>query len=156
MLEAMADQNKELVKEDEEIGNISMDATYCKTHRTACSLVAHTGELGRLIDGTKGGKNTKLHAACDGKMRIFAIHLTEGSASDYKGAEVLIGRLPKWGRRVLADKGYDAGWVREDIKSKGMTPCIPGRSNRKKPVRYNKKLYKQRNKIERARRKIKD
>ena len=156
MLQKMSDENKELVEEDGEIGNISMDATYCKAHRTACSMVAHTGELGRLIDRTKGGKNTKLHAVCDGKLRIFDIHLTDGSASDYKGAEVLIRRLPKWGRRLLADKGYDGGQVRKDTRSKGLTPCIPGRKNRVKTIRYNKKLYKQRNKIERAFGRIKD
>ena len=29
----------------------------------------------------------------------------------------------------------------------GITPCISGRDNSKKPIRYNKKLYKERNKI---------
>ena len=67
MLEETADRNKELVKEDEETGNVSMDTTYCKAHRTACSLVAHAGDLRRLIDGTKGGKNTKLQGLGNSK-----------------------------------------------------------------------------------------
>ena len=150
MLETMAEENAALVEENEEIGTVSMDATYCKAHPTACNLACDTGESGRLIDRTVGGQNTKLHAACDGKMRIFDMYLTDGSASDYKGAEVLLGRMPEWVERILADRGYDGDWVRKDAKSKGIIPCIPGRSSRKKTIRYNKKLYKQRNKIERA------
>ena len=150
MLQKMAEQNEELVKEYEEIGNVSMDVTYGKEHRTACSLACHAGESGRLIGKTKGGHNTKVNATCDGWGRIFDICLTEGEASDYKGAKVLLERLPKWARRLLADMGYDADWVCNDAKSKGISPCIPGRKNRKKSIRYNKELYKQRNKIERA------
>lgn len=43
-----------------------------------------------------------------------------------------------------------------DAKSKGIISCIPRRDNRKKPIRYNKKLYKKRNKIERTFSRIKD
>ena len=67
-----------------------MDATYCKAHPRACNGAFHTGEWGRLIDKTKGGQNRQLHAVCDGKIRIFAIHLTEGTASDCAGAKVLL------------------------------------------------------------------
>ena len=82
------------MEENEEIGTVSMDSTYCKAHPTACNLACDTGESGRLIDRTKGGQNTKLHAACDGKMRIFDIHLTEGSASDYKVRKSCWGDCP--------------------------------------------------------------
>ena len=48
----------------------------------------------------------------------------------------------------LADGGYDGNWVRKLLRSMGITPVIPGRSSRKKTIRYNKEFYKQRNKIE--------
>ena len=32
---------------------------------------------------------------------------------------------------MIADKGYDAQWLREYIAELGMTAAIPGRSNRK-------------------------
>lgn len=51
-------------------------------------------------------------------------------------------------RELLADKGYDAGWFRNALSSKGITPCIPGGHSRKAPVAYDKELYKQRHKIE--------
>ena len=75
------------------------------------------------------------------------LHLTEGQASDYKGATVLLNSLPKTDE-VLADRGYDADWLRNALHDKGITPCIPGKRNRKEPVEYDKELYKQRHKIE--------
>ena len=83
-----------------------MDATCCKVHPKACSGACHTGGLGRLIDRTKGCQNTKLHAIYDGNGRVFAVHRTDGSASDYKGAKVLLKSLPQWIERLADDKGY--------------------------------------------------
>ena len=84
-------------------------------------------------------------------------HLSDArEASDYKGADVLLRRLPEGVEWFLADGGYDGNWVRKLLKSMGITPVIPGRSSRKKTIRYNKKLYKQRNRIERAFAKLRD
>ena len=49
---------------------------------------------------------------------------------------------------LIADRGYDADWFREALKDKGISPCIPGRKSRGKPVRYDKRRYKRRNRIE--------
>jgi hypothetical protein len=38
--------------------------------------------------------------------------LSEGRMSDYKGAALMLPALPK-ARELLADKGYDADWLRE-------------------------------------------
>ena len=77
----------------------------------------------------------------------MALHLTEGQASDYKGAAVLLNSMPQ-ADELLADRGYDAAWFREKLLEKGIVPCIPSRRNRKEPVPYDKELYKQRHKIE--------
>jgi transposase len=77
----------------------------------------------------------------------MALHLTEGQASDYKGAAVLLKNLPQTDE-LLADRGYDADWLRKALRDKGITACIPGKRNRKEPVSYDKGLYKQRHKIE--------
>ena len=50
---------------------------------------------------------------------------------------------------LLADRGYDADWFREALIDKGTKPCIPGRKSRKKAVKYDKRRYKRRNRIER-------
>ena len=133
-----------------------MDTTYCKAHPRACSGAFHTAEAGRLIDRTKGGQNSKLHGICDGKMRLFGIHLTEGTASDYAGVEPLLELVPKWVKRLAADRGYDANWVREALESMGIDPCIPGKKNRLVDIKYDTEFYKERNNIERAFNRIKD
>ena len=73
--------------------------------------------------------------------------LSEGQMSDYKGAALMIDAFPK-AKALLADRGYDADWFREALKDKGIKPCIPGRKSRGKAVRYDKRRYKRRNRIE--------
>jgi transposase len=49
---------------------------------------------------------------------------------------------------LLGDRGYDADWFREELKDKGICACIPGRKQRKVSVKYDKRRYKSRNRIE--------
>ena len=56
---------------------------------------------------------------------------------------------------VLADKGYDADWIRAQIKAQGATANTPNKSNRKTLYPFPKKLYRQRNLIERFFNKLK-
>jgi hypothetical protein len=46
------------------------------------------------------------------------------------------------------DRGYDADWFHEALQNKGIKPCIPGRKSRTKSVKYDKRRYKRRNRIE--------
>ena len=73
--------------------------------------------------------------------------MTAGQVSDDTGAAALPGSLPaaEW---LIADRGYDADWFREALKDKGIRPCIPGRKSRGKAVRYDRRRYKRRNRIE--------
>ena len=48
----------------------------------------------------------------------------------------------------LGDRGYDANLFREALQDKGIRACIPGRKQRKTPVKYDKRRYKRRNRIE--------
>jgi len=91
--------------------------------------------------------NTKLHAVADARGRPIRLFMTAGQVSDYTGAAAMSDSLPKanW---LLADKGYDADWLRNDLKDKGIKVCIPGRKSRNDPVRYDKRRYKSRNRIE--------
>ena len=91
--------------------------------------------------------NTKLHAVTDVKGRPIRFFMTAGQVSDYTGARVLVSSLPSadW---LLGDRGYDADWFRKALIDKGIEPCIPGRKSRDKPVKYDKRRYKRRNRIE--------
>ena len=81
--------------------------------------------------------------------------LTEGQLSDHKGAAVLLQGLPQ-PQELLADKGYYSDWFRTALTHRGITPCIPPRSNRKVQYSYDKVLYRQRHKIENLLGRLKD
>ena len=55
-------------------------------------------------------------------------------------------RAPK---ALLADKGYDADAIRTDLAKRNIQAVIPGRSNRRMAIGYDRTLYKQRSRIER-------
>ena len=50
---------------------------------------------------------------------------------------------------MLADKAYDADWIREMIWEQGAIDVIPSKSNRKLSKDFDTGIYKERNKIER-------
>lgn len=52
-------------------------------------------------------------------------------------------------RYLLADKGYDTNAIRDRLKDDGVRVTIPSKSNRVKEIRWNKALYRERNRIER-------
>ena len=91
--------------------------------------------------------NTKLHAVTDTLGRPIRFFMTAGQVSDYTGARALVSNLPaaEW---LLGDRGYDADWFREALVNIGIKPCIPGRKSRSKAIKYDKRRYKKRNRIE--------
>jgi len=50
---------------------------------------------------------------------------------------------------VLADKGYDAGYIVEAVEAMGAAAVIPPRANRRVRRGYDRRLYRERNRIER-------
>ena len=57
---------------------------------------------------------------------------------------------------ILADKGYDADVIREEIAEAGIEVVIPAKSNRREPAPHDKAKYKWRNQIERLFNKLKN
>ena len=49
---------------------------------------------------------------------------------------------------LLADRAFDADWLRNDLLDRGITPVIPPKSNRKLPAEFDKQTYKWRHLIE--------
>ena len=92
---------------------------------------------------------------CDGAGRPLTFFLSPGQMSDAKGAAALLSALPP-ARVLLADKGYDANWFREALQQRGIAACIPARRGRKNPASHNRKLYKQRHRIENLFARLKD
>jgi transposase len=50
---------------------------------------------------------------------------------------------------LLADRGYDADWIRELAMKKGAWANIPPKSNRNGPICFSPYLYRARNQVER-------
>jgi transposase len=81
--------------------------------------------------------------------------LSEGQMSDYRGAARMIDAFPH-ATAMLADRGYDADWFRSALIARGITPCIPSKTNRKEPIPHDKLLYRQRHRIENMFGRLKD
>ena len=85
----------------------------------------------------------------DALGRPLAFYLTGGETADCKAYKTLIGLPESEPDAFLADKGYDADAIRADLAERQIEPVIPGRSNRRVKIEYDRVLYKQRNRIER-------
>ena len=70
-------------------------------------------------------------------------------------AEDCVSRAPGVAK-LIADKSYDTDALRSYLKEQAIKPGIPGKSNRKTRVRYDKLAYKGRNVVERCFCRLKD
>ena len=103
---------------------------------------------------SRGGLTTKIHARVDAKGRPVRLLITPGNDHDVTAAEALLDGLdPR--AVVIADKGYDADFVRAHIRAQGAVPNIPNKSKRKKRFRWTKAIYRERNHVERFFNKLK-
>jgi transposase len=73
---------------------------------------------------------------------------TTGQAHDGQIADTLLNQLGPH-TIVLADKAYDADRIRQLIQDHGATPNIPPKSNRRWKPCFSRRLYRERNLIER-------
>lgn len=84
----------------------------------------------------------------DARGLPFRLRLTPGQAHDAPvAAELLNGLRPD--SFVLADKAYDADWIRRLIEAQDAGANIPDRSNRKQSHAFSPTLYRERNRVER-------
>jgi putative transposase len=91
---------------------------------------------------------TKIHLTTNGAGKAVRIIIGPGHESDFKQASALLkGLRPD---AVLADKGYDADWLLDELKESGVKEVvIPSTAKRRVQRQINKELYKERNMIER-------
>ena len=80
--------------------------------------------------------------------------LSPGQAHDSTAAGALLADLPP-DSFLLADKAYDAEWIRELIEDRDAVPIIPDRRDAKTTHAFSKPLYRLRNRIERCFNKLK-
>jgi transposase len=81
--------------------------------------------------------------------------LTPGNTADCAVAEACVSLIPGVSK-LIADKGYDTNAFRRYLNEQGIKPVIPGKSNRKTCIRFDKLAYKGRNVVERCFCRLKD
>lgn len=93
--------------------------------------------------------------ACTSAESALEFTLSPGNAHDAPEGRKLLDMIRSDDNHyVLMDKAYEDKLTREHAKQRGFRPVVPPKINRKKPWKYNKKLYRKRNEIERYIRRI--
>ncbi len=97
---------------------------------------------------SRGGLTTKIHVLVDAKGLPLRFELTSGQRHDSQAAETLLNDLEP-DCFVLADKAYDADWIRRQIEAQDAAAIIPDRSNATQRHAFSPTLYRERNRVER-------
>ena len=95
---------------------------------------------------SRGGITTKILALTDALGNLVDFRLMPGQAHDLRETDSLIRGLSAG--HLLADRAFDADWLRNDLKERGIIPVIPPKTNRKFPAAFDKETYKWRHLIE--------
>jgi transposase len=103
---------------------------------------------------SRGGLTSKIHAVVDTNGLPVRLALTAGEAHDNPLADKLLSRL-KPGTMLLADRGYDADWIRALVRQHGTWANIPPKRKRTEALCFSPYLYRARNLVERFFNKIK-
>jgi transposase len=85
------------------------------------------------------------------------VDIAPGQASDFTLAEVVIHRTLKRGPvdELVGDKGFDGDDLRGGLIDRNVCPVIPNKRNRVDPWPFDRRAYRERNKVERLFAKLK-
>ena len=121
-----------------------VDGTHVRVHQ--CAANPKGGAAAQAMGKTRGGRNSKIMALTDVRGLPVKLSLIEGQA--YEGHHVIELLDDPRGLMVVGDKGFDDDKLRKQLEEVGAGHCFPSKSNRKKKRRLNKKLYRQRYRVE--------
>jgi len=97
---------------------------------------------------SRGGKNTKIHALCDGLGNPIRLIFTCGEVSDSKQGVPLLDGFDLSDSAVLGDKAFGSTEILTYIRSNGGTVVIPPKSNTVNPWDCDYNHYKERHLVE--------
>ena len=97
---------------------------------------------------------SKIMALTDALGNLIDFRLLPGQAHDLRGTAALIDGLSCG--QLLADRAFDANWLREGLSAAKIEAVIPPKSNRRFPAEFDKETYKWRHLIENFFQKIKE
>jgi Transposase DDE domain len=92
-----------------------IDTSIVRVHQHAACIARNQKQsMGR----SRGGLTSKIHVVVDTNGLPIRLGLTAGEAHDNRLALKLLSHL-KSGAMLLADRGYDADWIRAVVSEKG-------------------------------------
>jgi len=122
-----------------------IDTSIVRVHQhSACIARNKKQSMGR----SRGGLSSKIHAVVDKNGLPVRLALTAGEAHDNRLAGRFLSRL-KSGTMLLADRGYDADWIRAFVRQHGAWANIPPKRNCTETLCFSPYLYRARNLVER-------
>jgi transposase len=133
-----------------------IDGSVVRAHQSAA------GASKKLPDGepedhalgrSQGGFGTKVHLICDGEGTPLAVAVSPGQQHETQQAIPLLEEATAWPEqpaKVAGDKGYSAGWLRDWLKERGITPVIASKKNEARDPQFDRKAYRKRNIVERC------
>ena len=128
-----------------------IDTSIVRVHQHGACIAGNSQQhMGR----SRGGLTTKNHAVVDTNGLPVQLGLTPGEAHGNRLCSVLLGELRPQ-TMLLADRGYDADWIRALASEQGAWTSIPPNRNSKEAICYSPYLYRARNLLERFFNKIK-
>ncbi len=102
---------------------------------------------------SRGGFSSKIHITVDGLGNPLRSRLSPGQAHDINQAEELVEGFAF--QRVIADRGYVSKDFVDSLLDRGIEVVIPPHQSAKEQREYDRKLYRERNLVERFINKIK-
>jgi transposase len=139
------DQIMDALAETHDAAVQMIDTSIVRVHQHgACIAGNNEQHMGR----SRGGMTTKIHAVVDTNGLPVQLGLTTGEAHDNRLCSVLLNQLSPQ-TLLLADRGYDADWIRSLASEQGAWANIPPKRNRKETICFSPYLYRARNLVER-------
>jgi len=136
----------DLVK-DKKNQYLMLDSTIVRAHQQAAAD-RKKGSEDPALGRSRGGLSTKIHLLTDENGLPVDFRITAGQTAEYAQAIHLL--EVRQAEAVIADKGYDSAEIVAKVERLGAVAIIPPRRHWKRPRRYDRELYKQRNRIERC------
>jgi transposase len=110
-----------------------IDTSIVRVHQHGACIA---GNSEQLMGRSRGGLTTKIHAVVD--------TICSSRADYWRGARqpcvlTLLSGL-KSGAMLLADRGFDANWIRATVSQHGAWANIPPKRNRTEPICFSRQL----------------
>ena len=135
-----------------------MDGTIIRAHPHAAGAKGGDPES-EALGRSQGGFSTKVHVRAEGGGKLLTLVLTPGQRHEAPAFEQRLeqgaGTRPGRGRtrqrpgRIVGDKGYSSHTIRQYLHKRGIRSTIPRKQHERRTERFDRTLYRLRNRVER-------